>query len=163
MPSLGFRSETLHAGHAGEPIAALVVFVAAGVLACSCWRWRGLSAVAGFYAAHLGGQMLRVWSGRTSVEAAEIPATSLGLFLLVLASFADAAGQRRMAGVCVGLLAGAVDVALRDAGFAYPAFAALALTIACFGIGGELRGRGRRRRAAPGQRARASRVTLGGT
>jgi hypothetical protein len=124
--------EILHVGHAGDTVAWMVMFPAAAALALGVWRSGRLAVVVGFFAAHLGVQALRLLAGQTSVEAVEIPAASLGLFLLVTVVLAD---PRYTPGsvvpaVLVGALAGGIDVALRALGMPYAPLLAVAIALA---------------------------------
>jgi hypothetical protein len=94
------------------------------------WRSGRLPVVAGFFCAHLGLQGLRLLAGRTSLEAVEIPAASLGLLLLATVVLADRqlAPAGVVPGALVGGLAGGIDVALRAVGIPYAPL--LAVTIA---------------------------------
>jgi hypothetical protein len=132
VPWWDVRMEILHVGHAGDTAAWLAVFLAAAVLAVGVWRSGRLPVVAGFYAAYLGVQGLRLLAGQTSVEAVEIPGTSLGLFLLATVVLAD---PQRTPGsavpaVLVGMLAGGTDVVLRALGMPYAPLLAVAIALA---------------------------------
>lgn len=135
LPGPAARFEILHIAHAGEPWMALAGFVMAGGLALAAASTEGLPPVVAFLGADLGGQALRFISGRTSLEAIEVPGTSLGLLLVAVVVLADPAltsGRRRWA-VASALLAGALDALFRDQGVAYPAVAALAVAVALMG------------------------------
>ncbi len=132
VPAFAARMEILHVGHAGDTAAWTAAFLAAAALAVAAWRSGRLPLVAGFFAAHLGLQGLRLLAGQTSVEAVEVPATSVGLFLLATVVLADP--QRAPDGAApaalVGALAGGVDVALRALGVPYAPLLAVAVALA---------------------------------
>ena len=69
LPQLDGRLEVLHVGHPSETLAALVVFLLAGILGVAVWHRGQLPVVVGFVVAHLGGQALRLLADRTSFEA----------------------------------------------------------------------------------------------
>lgn len=150
LPGAGGRFEILHAAHPGEPWDALVGVILAAALALVARSSGGLPAACAFLGAHLGLQGLRLLAGRTSLEAVEVPAASLGLFLVATVVVADPDLLRGRAGVAVGLLAGALDVALRDAGAPYPALFGVALGAAAAGILSPLVARTRRLVPSPG-------------
>jgi hypothetical protein len=132
VPAFDARMEILHVAHAGDTVAWMATFLAAAALTLGVWRSGRLPVVAGFFAAHLGLQALRLLAGQTSVEAVEIPATSLGLFLLATVVLAD---PQRTPGsavpaVLVGALAGGIDVALRALGVPYAPLLAVASALA---------------------------------
>jgi hypothetical protein len=134
VPAFDARMEILHVGHAGDTVAWMAMFLAAAAVTMGVWRSGRLPVVAGFFAAHLGLQALRLLAGQTSVEAVEIPAASLGLFLLATVVLAD---PQRTPGsavpvpaVLVGALAGGVDVALRALGMPYAPLLAVAIALA---------------------------------
>jgi len=132
VPPLDARVEILHVSHAGDTVAWMAAFLAAAALALGVWRSGRLPVVAGFFAAHLGLQALRVLAGQTSVEAVEVPATSLGLFLLATVVLADPrytpAGA--VPAALVGALAGGLDVALRAFGAPYAPLLAVTVALA---------------------------------
>ncbi len=132
VPPLEARMEILHVSHPGDTLAWMVAFLAAVALALGVWRSGRLPVVAGFFAAHLGLQGLRLLVGQTSLEAVEIPAASLGLVLLATVVLADP--QLTPAGavpaVLVGGLAGALDVVLRALGTPYAPLLAVAIAVA---------------------------------
>jgi hypothetical protein len=132
VPSFDARMEILHVGHAGDTAAWLAAFLAAAALALGVWRSGGLPVVVGFFAVHLGVQALRLLAGQTSVEAVEIPATSLGLFLLATVVLADPAHTpgRAVPAALVGALAGGIDVALRALAMPYAPLLAIAIALA---------------------------------
>jgi hypothetical protein len=132
VPALDARLEVLHVSHAGDPTAWLAAFLAAMALAVGVWRSGRLPVVAGFFLAHLGLQGLRLLAGRTSLEAVEIPATSLGLFLLATVVLADPrlAPAGIVPGALVGGLAGGIDVALRALGTPYAPLLAITIALA---------------------------------
>lgn len=133
VPMAGARMEILHVGHASEPIASTAAFVIGGVMATACWRAGILGPVAAFYVAHLGAQAYRLLAGRTGLEAVEVPAASLGLFLIVTVALA---GAPEFDGVAAGLgaaVAGVADVILRDLGVAYAPLIAVAAAVAVVG------------------------------
>jgi hypothetical protein len=88
--------------------------------------------VAGFFAAQLGLQGLRLVAGQTSLEAVEIPAASLGLFLLATVVLADPdlTPASAVPAAVVGLLAGGLDVALRALGTPYAPLLAVTIALA---------------------------------
>ena len=126
LPQLDGRLEVLHVGHPSETLAALVVFLLAGILGVAVWHRGQLPVVVGFVVAHLGGQALRLLADRTSFEAVEIPATSLGLLLVatVLLADADLRGAREVL-VVVGVASGVLDVILRDRAVPYAPIVAI--------------------------------------
>jgi hypothetical protein len=131
-PALDARLELLHVSHAGDATAWMAAFLAGTALAVGVWGAGRLPVVAGFFVAHLGLQGLRLLAGQTSVEAVEIPAASLGLFLLATVVLADpqltpAEGVR---GALVGGLAGGIDVALRALGIPYAPLLTVTITLA---------------------------------
>src|SRR6266540_5755983 len=132
VPALGTRLEILHVSHPGDTAAWMAAFLAAAALALGVWRSGRLPVVAGFFAAHLGLQGLRLLVGQTSLEAVEIPAASLGLVLLATVVLADP--QLTPAGavpaVLVGGLAGALDVVLRALGTPYAPLLAVTIAVA---------------------------------
>ena len=131
-PPLDARMEILHVGHPGDAVAWMVAFLIAAALALGVW-WSGrLPMVVGFFAAHLGLQALRLLVGQTSLEAVEIPATSLGLFLLATVVLADPRSTPSSAvlAALVGALAGGLDVALRALGTPYAPLLAAAIALA---------------------------------
>ena len=132
VPAFDARVEILHVGHAGETAAWMAMFLAASALALGAWRWGRLPVVAGFFAAHLGLQAVRLLAGQTSVEAVEIPAASLGLFLLATVVLADPQRTPSSAvpAALVGALAGGIDVALRALGMPYAPLLAVAIALA---------------------------------
>jgi hypothetical protein len=91
-----------------------------------------LPVVAGFFAAHLGLQGLRLLAGQTSLEAVEVPAASLGLFLLATVVLADPdlTPARAVPAALVGVLAGGLDVALRALGTPYAPLLAVTIALA---------------------------------
>jgi hypothetical protein len=134
VPAFDARMEILHVAHAGDTVAWMAMFPAAAALGLGVWRSGRLLVVVGFFAAHLGVQALRLLAGQTSVEAIEIPAASLGLFLLATVVLAD---PQRTPGsavpvpaVLVGALAGGIDVALRALGMPYAPLLAVAIALA---------------------------------
>ncbi len=131
LPPLNARMEILHVSHPGDATATLVVLVAATTLAAAAW-WTGrLPAVVGFFAAHLAVQALRVAVGATSVEAVEIPAASLGLFVVASIVLADPELMPRgRPAVAIGVLAGLLDGALHAASMPYSPLIAIAVSIA---------------------------------
>jgi hypothetical protein len=132
VPSLDARMELLHVSHAGDTVAWMAGFLVAAALTLGVWRSGRLPVVAGFVAAHLGLQGLRLLAGQSSLEAVEIPATSLGLFLLATVVLADP--QLTPASVVpaalVGALAGGLDVALRALGVPYAPLLAVTVALA---------------------------------
>jgi len=132
-PMAGARMEIFHVGHTSEPIASTAAFVIGVVVATACWRAGILGPVAAFYVAHLGAQTYRILAGRTGLEAIEVPAASLGLFLIVTAALAGAPGFDGPAAVWGAAVAGVADVILRDLGVAYAPLIAVAAVVA--GVG----------------------------
>jgi hypothetical protein len=124
--------ELLHVSHAGDTSAWLAAFLAAAALGLAVWRSDRLPVVVGFFAAHLGFQALRLLAGQTSIEAVEIPGTSLGLFLVATVVLADPqrTPARALPAVLVGALAGGIDVTLRALGMPYAPLLAVAGTLA---------------------------------
>lgn len=152
LPEVGGRLEILHVSHPGEPWAALVAVVLAAGLTLAARTGGGLPPAAAFLGTHLGLQALRVLAGRTSLEAVEVPAASLGLFLVAMVVVADpdVTAGRGTRGVAAGALAGALDVILRDRGVPYPSLLGVALGVAMVGILWPLAARARRPLASPG-------------
>ncbi|MDQ3946576.1 MAG: hypothetical protein M3357_15775, partial [Actinomycetota bacterium] len=110
-------------------------------------------------------QALRLLAGRTSLEAVEVPGASLGLFLVATVILADpdvTVGRLRPS-VAAGLLAGALDVVLRDQGVPYPALLGVALGVAATGIfelvGTQIRRRQSRAETPTGGDRPSARVT----
>lgn len=137
LPGAGGRYEILHVAHPGEPWAALVAVALASALAVVARANGALSAGGAFVAAHLAFQGVRLLAGRTSLEAVEVPGASFGLFLVAIVVLADpdvTAGRWRWA-LSAGVVAGALDVFLRDTGVAYPALTGVALGVAVAGLG----------------------------
>jgi hypothetical protein len=132
VPALAARMEILHVSHPGDTAAWLVAFLAAAALALAVWRSGRLLVVAGFFAAHLALQGLRLLAGQTSLEAVEIPAASLGLFLLATVVLADPrlTPARAVPAALVGALAGGLDVAFRALGTPYAPLLAVAIVLA---------------------------------
>ena len=132
VPPLDARMELLHVSHAGDTVAWLAGFLAAAALTLGVWRSGRLPVVAGFYAAHLSLQAMRLLAGQTSLEAIEIPATSLGLFLLATVVLADPqlTPASAVAAALVGALAGGLDVALRGLGIPYAPLLAVTVALA---------------------------------
>ena len=135
VPPLAARMEILHVSHPGDTVAWMVAFLAAVALALGVWRLGRLPVVAGFVAAHLGLQGLRLLAGQTSLEAVEVPATSLGLFLLATMVLADPqlTPASALPAVLVGALGGGIDVALRALGTPYTPLLAVAVALAVTG------------------------------
>jgi hypothetical protein len=132
VPALDARMEILHVSHPGDAVGWMAVFLAAAAVAVGVWQLGRLSVVAGFFAAHLGLQGLRLLAGQTSLEAVEIPATSLGLFLLATVVLADPrlTPGRVVPAALVGGLAGGIDVALRAVGTPYAPLLAVMIALA---------------------------------
>lgn len=123
------RMQIFHVTHAGDAVGASLAFLfAAAVLATL--DLGQLLVVATFYSIHLAGQSLRLLLGLTSLQAIEVPAASLGVF--VIAAFMLADRQLRLPfrvwlGVAAG--AGAIDVFMRQLELPYaPLFAVAAAT-----------------------------------
>jgi hypothetical protein len=132
LPSLDARMELLHVSHPGDTAAWMATFLAAAALAVGVW-WSGcLPVVVGFFAAHLALQGLRLLAGQTSLEAVEIPAASLGLFLLATVVLADPrlTPASAVPAALVGGLAGGLDVALRALGTPYAPLLAVTIALA---------------------------------
>jgi hypothetical protein len=147
LPGTDGRLEILHVSHPGEPWVALVAVLLATGLALAIRPTGGLPAAVAFLAAHLVFQALRLLAGRTSLEAVEVPGASLGLFLVAAVVMADldvTAGRLRPS-VAAGLLAGALDVVLRDQGVPYPALLGVTLGVAVVGVVELVSARARRR------------------
>jgi hypothetical protein len=132
VPPLDARMELLHVSHPGDTAAWMAAFLVAAALTLGVWWVGRLPVVAGFFAAHLGLQGLRLLAGQTSLEAVEIPAASLGLFLLATVVLADPrlTPARAVPAVLVGALAGGLDVALRALGTPYAPLLAVTITLA---------------------------------
>jgi hypothetical protein len=132
VPPLDARMELLHVSHPGDTVAWMVVFLVAAALVLGVWSVGRLPVVAGFFVAHLGLQGLRLLVGQTSLEAIEIPAASLGLFLLATVVLADPdlTPARVVPAALVGALAGGVDVALRALGTPYAPLVAVTIALA---------------------------------
>jgi len=127
IPQFHGRLEVLHVGHPSEPIAALVVFLVTIMVAVAVWQRGQLALTAAFVVTHLTGQAMRVLADRTSFEAVEIPAASLGLLLMAAVLLADVdlrASWRLLAGI--GVASGGLDVVLRDRAVAYAPVVAIA-------------------------------------
>jgi hypothetical protein len=124
--------EILHVSHPGDTAAWMAAFLAAAVLAVGVWRSGRLPVLVGFFTAELGLQALRLLAGQTSLEAVEIPATSLGLFLLATVVLADPrlTPSRAVPATLVGGLAGGLDVALRALGTPYAPLLAVTIALA---------------------------------
>lgn len=136
LPGTDGRLEIFHVSHPGEPWVALVAVVLAAGLALAVRPTGGLPPAVAFLAAHLVFQAVRLLAGRTSFEAVEVPGASLGLFLVATVVLADpdvTAGRLRPS-VAAGLLAGGLDVLLRDQGIPYPALLGVALGVAVVGV-----------------------------
>jgi hypothetical protein len=131
VPPLDARMEILHVSHAGDPAAWMVAFLAAAAVTLGVWSSGRLPVVAGFFAAHLGLQGLRLVAGQTSLEAVEVPAASLGLFLLATVVLADPrlTPSGAVPATLVGALAGGLDVALRALGTPYAPLLAVAIAL----------------------------------
>lgn len=131
-PVWDVRTEILHVSHAGDTAAWMAAFLAAAALALGVWQSGRLPVVVGFFTAQLALQGLRFAAGQTSLEAVEIPATSLGLFLLATVVLADP--QLTPAGAVpaalLGVLAGGLDVALRAFGLPYAPLLAVTIALA---------------------------------
>ncbi len=132
-PAAGARMEILHVGHASDPVASAAVFVIGTLVAGTCWRAGTLGPVAAFYVAHLGAQSYRILAGRTGLEAVEVPAASLGLFLIVTVALAGAPGFDGSTAVWGAVVAGIADVTLRDLGVPYAPLIAVAAAVAAAG------------------------------
>jgi len=132
VPPLEARMELLHVSHPGDTAAWMAAFLAALALALGVRRSGRLPVVAGFFAAHLGLQGLRLLVGQTSLEAVEIPAASLGLFLLATVVLADPqlTPASAVPATLVGALAGGLDVALRALGISYAPLLAITTALA---------------------------------
>jgi hypothetical protein len=150
LPGTGARLEILHVAHADEPVAWLVGLTIAAAAVLLAAATRAVPVIVAFYAAHLALQGVRLFAGRTSIEAIEVPAASLGLLFVAVFVLGDPALRwertRFMAGA--GVLAGGADVLLRDLGVRYPALFAVAGVVAAVGVWSHLRARppsGRRR------------------
>ena len=132
VPPLDARMEILHVSHPGDTTAWMAAFLVAAALTLGVWSVGRLPVVAGFFAAHLGLQGLRLLAGQTSLEAAEIPAASLGLFLLATVVLADPqlTPARAVPAALVGALVGGLDVALRAFGTPYAPLLAVTITLA---------------------------------
>lgn len=136
LPASDARLEIFHASHVGDAAGAAFAVAVGGLLAVVAWRERALAPVAAFYCAHLGLQAVRFAAGRTSVEAIEVPAVSLGLLVGVVVTFVDwpAAAAESGWAVVAGLVAGGADVVLRDVGVPYSSLWALAGAVAAVGF-----------------------------
>jgi hypothetical protein len=132
VPPLEARMEILHVSHPGDTGAWMVAFLVAAALALGVWRSGRLPVVAGFFAAHLALQALRLLTGQTSLEAVEIPAASLGLLLLATVVLADPylTPPRAVPAALVGALAGGFDVAFRALGIPYAPLLAVTIALA---------------------------------
>jgi len=132
VPPLDARMEILHVSHPGDTIGWMAAFLAAAVLVFGVWRTGRLPVVVGFFTAELGLQALRLLAGQTSLEAIEIPATSLGLFLLTTVVLADPqlTPTSVVPAALVGALAGGIDVALRALGTPYAPLLAVTIALA---------------------------------
>jgi len=132
VPALDARMEILHVSHPGDTVGWMAAFLAAAALAVGVWRLGRLPVVVGFFTAELGLQALRLLAGQTSLEAVEIPATSLGLFLLATVVLADPqlTPSRAVPAALVGGLAGGIDIALRALGTPYAPLLAVTIALA---------------------------------
>jgi hypothetical protein len=132
VPPLDARMEILHVSHPSDTTAWMAAFLVAAALVLGVWSVGRLPVVAGFFAAHLGLQGLRLLVGQTSLEAVEIPAASLGLFLLATVVLADPdlTPARAVPAALVGVLAGGLDVALRALGTPYAPLLAVTIALA---------------------------------
>jgi hypothetical protein len=132
VPPFDARMEILHVSHPGDTVGWMAAFLAAAALAMGVWRSGRLPVVVGFFAAELGLQGLRLLAGQTSLEAVEIPATSLGLFLLATVVLADPqlTPGGAVPAALVGGLAGGIDVALRALGTPYAPLLAVTIALA---------------------------------
>lgn len=132
VPALDARMEILHVSHPGDTVGWMAAFLAAAALAVGLWQSGRLPVVVGFFAAELGLQGLRLLAGQTSLEAIEVPATSLGLFLVAAVVLADPrlTPDRAVAAGLVGGLAGGIDVALRAVGTPYAPLLAVTIALA---------------------------------
>lgn len=165
LPGTEGRLEILHVSHPGEPWVALVAVLLATGFALAIRPTGGLPAAVAFLAAHLAFQSFRLLAGRTSLEAVEVPGASLGLFLVAVVVMADpdiTAGRLRPS-ISAGLLAGALDVILRDHGVPYPTLLGVALGVAVVGVIELVGSRARRREpqaeTPPGAARQPARVT----
>jgi hypothetical protein len=132
VPPLDARMEILHVSHPGDTAAWMAAFLVAAALVLGVWSVGRLPVVAGFFAAHLGLQGVGLLAGQTSLEAVEIPAASLGLFLLATVVLADPdlTPARAIPAALVGVLAGGLDVALRALGTPYAPLLAVTIALA---------------------------------
>jgi hypothetical protein len=132
VPPFDARMEILHVSHPGDTVGWMAAFLAAAALAVGVWRSGRLPVVVGFFTAELGLQTLRLLAGQTSLEAVEIPATSLGLFLLAAVVLADPqlTPSRAVPAALVGGLAGGIDVVLRALGTPYAPLLAVTIALA---------------------------------
>jgi hypothetical protein len=132
VPPLDARMELLHVSHPGDTVAWMAAFLVAVALVLGVWWVGRLPLVVGFFGAHLGLQGLRLLAGQTSLEAVEVPAASLGLFLLATVVLADPdlTPARAVPAALVGALAGGLDVALRALGTPYAPLLAVTITLA---------------------------------
>lgn len=159
VDDLGLRYEILHAGHADDALGAAGVFVAGGLLALVAHRGRWLGALAVFYAVVLAGQGLRVLTGDTSLEAVEVPVTSVGLLVLTAGTLGTWLEHREIRWAWLAAAAmGAADVIFRAWSLTYPALSAAAFGIALAGMCAVVIGATPRRLPRPDRTARASRV-----
>lgn len=133
--SLGTRLEIWHVGHADEPFPAAVMFVTALALATAAW-WSGkLPMVVAFLSVHITGQLLRIWTGHTTIPAVEVPATSLGLLLIAAVALADPErNERRYILIVTGILAGCLDVLFRQLAVPYPPIVAVVVVGALMSV-----------------------------
>jgi hypothetical protein len=132
VPPLDARMELLHVSHPGDTVAWMTAFLVAAALTLGVWWVGRLPVVVGFFAAHLGLQGLRLLAGQTSLEAIEVPAASLGLFLLATVVLADPdlTPASAVPAALVGALAGGLDVALRALGTPYAPLLVVTITLA---------------------------------
>lgn len=124
------RMEILHVSH-GEGLPSLTVFLAGVALAVVVWSRGTYPTAAAFLAAHLLGQAIRILGGATNVPAMEVPAASIGIFLVATQVLGDGdvvpAGAR---GTLTGFVAGGLDVVFRHLEIPYPPLMASALAVA---------------------------------
>ncbi len=132
------RMQIFHVTHAGDAVGACLAFLfAAAVLATL--NLGQLMVVATFYGVHLTGQALRMLLGLTSLEAIEVPAASLGVFVIAALMLADPELRlpiRQWLGAAGG--AAAIDVLMRQLELPYAPLVAVATATAVLALTGWL-------------------------
>lgn len=120
------RMQIFHVTHSGDAAGASLAFLfVAAVLATL--DLRQLLVVATFYGVHLTGQALRLLLDLTSLEAIEVPAASLGVFVIAALMVADADLRLPLRQwLWAAFAAGAIDVLMRQLELPYAPLVAVA-------------------------------------